>query len=282
VSGPAATLVVLADVFSDALRWHTHHPPDSRIEATITARPAAQGWKVLVDDLPTCSVASVDELAGMLEWQVATAAAQRLISRYLLFHAGALASEGRGILLPAPSGSGKSTLVAAMVAAGCQYYSDDVAVLSPRDLHLYPFLRRPCIKSGSFSVLACAYPRLREEDEHVSRRDKLVRYLDLPPRSLPDGPVPVRCIVFPQYVVGASTELTPIRRTEALTRLIESLHNPLADRGHDFRLLVELVRGADCYTLTSGDLDQAVRTILAAARDGHAAHNAAWEGDQSA
>jgi hypothetical protein len=54
-------------------------------------------------------------------------------------HAGVVARDGRAILIPGPSFSGKTTLVAALIAAGAVYYSDEYAVLDADGLvHPYP------------------------------------------------------------------------------------------------------------------------------------------------
>lgn len=46
-------------------------------------------------------------------------------------HAGLVSYQGRGLLLPGHSHSGKSTLVAALLAAGARYASDDLVILTP-------------------------------------------------------------------------------------------------------------------------------------------------------
>lgn len=262
VTAPPEVLPPFAAMFAQATRWAESHPTSSAIEARMAAERMAQGWQLLVDGEPTIAVSSLDALAGALEWQVVGVAVQRLASRYLLLHAGALALDGRGILLPAASGSSKTTLTAALVGAGCRYYSDDIAALTPHDLLLHPFLRSLCIKPGSFEVLSRDYPQLAGSPAYARFRAGDVRYLAPAPEAVPDSAVPIRCIVFPRYVPGSATELTPLRRTEALPRLLDGLCNPRAQLGRDLPPLLELLRGAACYTLTVGDLDQAVHRLI--------------------
>jgi hypothetical protein len=52
-------------------------------------------------------------------------------------HAGAVAVDGRGIVLPGPSGAGKSTLTEALVRRGAEYFSDEFAVIGDGGL-LWP------------------------------------------------------------------------------------------------------------------------------------------------
>jgi hypothetical protein len=55
-------------------------------------------------------------------------------------HAGAVAYEGRGVLIPGHSFTGKSTLTAALVRIGATYYSDEFAVLDDEGL-LHPYAK---------------------------------------------------------------------------------------------------------------------------------------------
>jgi hypothetical protein len=60
----------------------------------------------------------------------------------LFVHAGVVARAGRAILIPGKSGVGKSTLVAALVAAGATYYSDEYAPIDA-DGRVHPYARAP-------------------------------------------------------------------------------------------------------------------------------------------
>jgi hypothetical protein len=59
---------------------------------------------------------------------------------HVFIGAGAVAHKGRAILLPGIALSGKTTLVAALVRAGCVYYSDQYAVLDERG-RVHPYAR---------------------------------------------------------------------------------------------------------------------------------------------
>jgi hypothetical protein len=58
----------------------------------------------------------------------------------IFVHAGVVGWRGHAIVIPGRSHSGKSRLVAALVAAGAQYYSDEYAVLDERG-RVHPFAR---------------------------------------------------------------------------------------------------------------------------------------------
>lgn len=67
---------------------------------------------------------ALDGLARLIDVQVALQA-----PRHVFVHAGVVAWQGRGLLIPGRSRSGKTTLVKALVDAGAVYYSDEYAAL---------------------------------------------------------------------------------------------------------------------------------------------------------
>ena len=59
---------------------------------------------------------------------------------YVFVHAGVVARHGQAIVLPGATMAGKSTIVAALVAAGAEYYSDEYAVLD-QEGRVHPYAR---------------------------------------------------------------------------------------------------------------------------------------------
>jgi hypothetical protein len=102
-----------------------------------------------------------EDVLGVLRNDVGYQVASGARSRVFL-HAGAVAFEGRALLLPGPSGAGKSHLVEALVEAGASYLSDEYAPLDARGrVHPYPVpgallavaaLRRPLPVAGVLVV----------------------------------------------------------------------------------------------------------------------------------
>ena len=93
----------------------------------------------------------LDDLESTLHFQAALSARRRLF-----LHAGVVEWGGRAILVPGRSGTGKSSLVAALVAAGAQYYSDEFAVVDASGrVHAYPkriSLREPMKSAGQYTA----------------------------------------------------------------------------------------------------------------------------------
>jgi hypothetical protein len=182
------------------------------------------------------------------------------------FHAAGLARGDRCLLLPGASGHGKSTLAAALAMTGFALMSDDTMILSNGPapaMRTMPF--GACLKTGAWSALASRAPQIMDLPVHTRIDGIRVRYL-LPPRlSLflePARHLPVRWIVFPQYVEGAPLRMREITRTEALRRLMTGccpLGEPL-DAARVARL-VEWIADIECHDLRYGDLDEAVALL---------------------
>ena len=81
----------------------------------------------------------LEEALDFLEHHLEEFVAQMSPHR-IFVHAGVVAWKGRAIVIPGSSHSGKTSLVAALLAAGATYYSDEFAVIDDRG-RVHPYLR---------------------------------------------------------------------------------------------------------------------------------------------
>ena len=181
--------------------------------------------------------------------------------RYILLHGGAVARNGRALVMPAASGSGKSTLTAGLVAAGFGLASDEIAAIDPDDGLLRPFARALCVKQGSRPVLATRYPILSTAPPRYRLSGEPVWYLMPDAGGWIGAPTPVRFVVLPRYVAGAPTELTPLARSTALPRLLEQSFSLRNHGARGIGIVTALLQAADCYALTVGSLDAAIELL---------------------
>ena len=145
------------------------------------------------------------EALAMLENHLTQAVAE-MTPRRLFVHAGVVGWKGRAILVPGASHTGKSTLVAALLAAGATYYSDEYAVLDPQG-RVHPFPRALQLRDARDVAT-------RVEPEQLGSR----RGLD---------PLPVGLVAVARYDQGARwrpARLTPGRA------LLELLSNTIVAR----------------------------------------------------
>lgn len=268
VFGPVSLLLELEDLFPARERPPLDglQPHSSTFEVALDSPQS--GWQqIMCDGEPVWTGHDTGELLAHLEWAINRTAAEWLGQRYLLFHAGAVACEGRGLILPAPSGGGKTTLVAGLVAAGFEYLSDEVAMIEPSDLSLLPFAKSLCVKAGGREVLMPLYPALAEVIPRRRFGGEPVWYLPLRGEIRSSTPVRARYVVLPSYQPEATTALRPLRRSAALQRLLEQSFNLRVHGASAVGRLVEMLRQTECYALSVGSLQSAVDVLGELARD---------------
>ncbi|MCP4366425.1 MAG: hypothetical protein GY800_14180 [Planctomycetes bacterium] len=184
---------------------------------------------------------------------------------YLLFHAGAVAKNGRAILLPAKSESGKTTLTLGLMNHGYKYLTDEVAAVHHETSEVAPFQRpiyvwnwpRPLRKevSKDFKIF-----RYREKNSSGTWRWQYIAPQDgtIMPK---DARWKVDRIIFPRYTPGGDTVLRHIGAAQAVMALMKTSWNPFLFPDAGLRVCKELVLGASCYTLEMKDLDRACGII---------------------
>jgi hypothetical protein len=109
-------------------------------ERTYRAHAHAGGRVALLADDAPLAEAELDEALAILDADVRLFVASRS-PESVFVHAGVVGVRGRAIVIPGRTFTGKSTLVAALVAAGAEYCSDEYAVLDAAG-RVHPFARR--------------------------------------------------------------------------------------------------------------------------------------------
>ena len=196
-----------------------------------------------------------DHLMRNLEWSISNKLA-RSLTKYHLFHAGSIARNGRGVLIPGTSGAGKSSTVAALALSGFDYCSDEVAVLG-RDGRLRPFPKIISLKAGGWRHVAADFPAASQHQLVCWLPRESLYYLR--PPLVPDeesalSGYPLDFILLPSFNQSKETGLQPAPKSLALATLIEQSLD-LAIRGSEgFDLIVDLVQHAECYALNINSL----------------------------
>jgi len=138
-----------------------------------------------------------------------------------VFHGGAVASDGRAILIAGNSGAGKSTLIANLVASGFEYVGDDLLGLDERGSGVWPFRVALSVKPGSAEAVRDAVDgrvgcELSPPDEFQ------LSYLRI---AAPDSisAVPIAALCLPTY--DASCRETCVIRLSPVEALTELLHS---------------------------------------------------------
>jgi hypothetical protein len=102
-------------------------------------------YAVTVGGAPSIEYATLEVALRMLDSQVRMFIAANAPD-LVFVHAGAVARDGRALVIPGESFTGKTTLVQALVEAGATYYSDEYAVLDA-DGRVHPYPRALSIRN---------------------------------------------------------------------------------------------------------------------------------------
>ena len=198
--------------------------------------------------------------AEWLLWHV-NCAVVAASAAHVVLHAGGVARDGSGVLVPGPSGSGKTTLVAGLVRRGCAYLSDEAMALAGDPPLLLPYPKALALDAASWRALFGA------EDQHTAgaRWRGAGKCHVLPERIRAEalaGPSPARVVVVPRYRPGGATRLDPLGATDALVELVTNAVNLDRHGGRGVAALASLAERRACYRLEFSDLDDACRLVL--------------------
>jgi hypothetical protein len=181
-------------------------------------------------------------------------------------HAAAVATAGACVLMPGASGAGKSSLTAALSSLdGMQFVADDLALLAGATLDVVPVPLPIVLKSGAWDALHAILPGLAARTVY-RRFGRECRYWTPPLERIAREPMPVKAIVFPRYVQGTATALTPVPALDAFGRITAapSAVRPPITRD-TLEALAQFARDVPAYSLTYGSLADArwiIRDLL--------------------
>jgi hypothetical protein len=183
--------------------------------------------------------------------------------QWLIFlHAGAVSDGERGVVLPGLPGCGKSTLTGALTLEGFRYIGEDIVPLSRRPWSIAPVPTRICLREGGWLALSRDYPDAQALPGGY-RWGEPLRYLTPPPmQQQAPHPVPINCLVFPEYVSGHSVQLNLLSSEDKLARLIQTgawFSDPL-NKGRIEELL-EWIQSTPGFQLRYATLHDAVTAI---------------------
>ena len=154
----------------------------------------------------------------------------------LFLHAGAVALDGRGILLPGRGQYGTSTLVAALVAAGASHYSEDYAMLDAQArLHRYP---------GPIPIEGAG------------------RFHGAPDQYRESEPVPIALVMQARFQPGATWAPRPLSTAEALLGLVENAVQPREQLELMLEILTNIAGSATAIASDRGDTDAVLLDLV--------------------
>ena len=193
-----------------------------------------------------------------LNWLAATAS-----DRFLMFHSGLVARDGKAVLMPGASGIGKSTLTAGLSLSGWRFFTDEFGLLDPETLAFHPHPRPISLKNESIPVLAeRVTPERLGRPLHETPKGT-IRYLKPPRDALErmNETAPASLILYPNYNPSAKSQVIELPKHEAFAMVRGAAVN--CDRLGEtaFRALAALTDRCRSFRLIYRSLDQAIRMV---------------------
>ncbi len=214
---------------------------------------------------------TVEHAFPALEWGINWCVATRA-HHLLMLHAAGIERNGLAMLFPASPGDGKSTLCAALIHSGWRLMSDEFGLVRPEDGMLLPLPRLIPLKNESIDVIRRFRPEAIIGPAFVGTRKGTVAHVRPPAESIRRAQEAARprWFVFPRWIANAPLALEPMPKSRAFLMVATNAFNYEVLDETAFRLVAEMVRSSDCYSLSYSDLDEAVAALdeLAGAVDG--------------
>ena len=197
----------------------------------------ADGWFGLwVGDEIVASAARLEELEASIVRVLDDAVVARL-SSWRVVHAGVVAVEGRGVLLPGRTHSGKSTLVAELVHRGAVYFSDEYALIDSEGL-VHPYPRPMLLRNGA-------------PESRVA-----------PVAECGTAPVPIGWIFGLTWQAGCCWNPLLMDQSQAVMLLLQNTPHVLGESPELVRYFERAVAQAQTYTGCRPDAAEAAAEIL--------------------
>jgi hypothetical protein len=233
---------MLSDRPGDRELWFVRGDVDGRAGRIVTVDGS------VVVRTPAPGVAFTNLVFELNQLAITTTAGVRM-------HAGAVTIGPGAVVIAGAMGAGKSTLTAGLVRRGAGYLTDEVAAFRPGTREVRPYAK----------PVSLHRPPPPLQDLWVPERPvaMLVGATGLlPPTavgSVAAAPAPLRAVVLPRYVAGASTTST---RLDAATALTEAAaHTFRLDRPGTLTALADLLADVPVWAVTGGDLAAACDAV---------------------
>jgi hypothetical protein len=186
-------------------------------------------------------------------------ALQRARPDLFFVHAAVVALQRRAAILVAPSGTGKSTLTLALIQAGFDYLSDELAPIDLARMKVHPYPRSLCLKAPP--------PRpYRLPAGTLNAGGRLYVPIDAPHSRFRLAPQPLAaCIFLERRVPDHRPDLQVTSAASAAARLVSNALNAGAHPQDGIDAAVRLARALPCFVLNVTNLHGAclaVRTAL--------------------
>jgi hypothetical protein len=232
--------------------------------------PVATQWRVVVSDENTEEKAvfslyederfiletdDIEKIIEETEWGVTLRILEKL-SSFIQIHASGVKVDENALLFCGPPGSGKSVLATSLLLNGFPCFSDEIVLVDPQSLTIYPFPRSFHLEQDTAKQL----PQLKkyvQAGNYLDASGKLRLNPSLLNTNWCAKPARAKWLVFPDYGPGNKNELVTIGHTEAISLIIDQAIN-LKDYGNGgIDVVLNLVQSCSSFIFKAKDFNSA-------------------------
>lgn len=252
--GHSFRIVGEAGLVETASRTFTDLPPATvaGVVHDYLVETSAEGYLVVGRRPPLereCLAACLDTL----QWLVNQRVIEELTGHETGVHAACAQRGDDVVLIAGPSGAGKSTVVAGLVRAGCDYLTDETALVDDETLSVRPYSKPITIDRGAWPL----FP----ETADLPRSDESC----LVPVGHLGGSVGtggrIEAVVCLTFSAGRATQLEPMTPAEVVMALATSTFEFSSAGQRHLAVLARLARSVPGHRLVAGDLQGAVDAV---------------------
>lgn len=225
----------------------------TQVPGVLSLRLASTPTPILLVD-GTAQLPPPESAAGLIAH--CCAALNRLsIEGYVGFaaHAGVIASGDVVLAIPGASGAGKTTLVAACVADGWHYGSDEALCVSRATGDVRPYPKPLALSEWSAAAVGLTGGVHSDGELLVTAAE-----LGGPQMS---APAPLTDVVQLNRLRGSEPHLVPLHRAESVAALLGMSFNHYQEPADSFALVTRLAQRCRAWRLTYSDPVAAAREL---------------------
>ncbi|MGQ8364656.1 HprK-related kinase A [Glaciecola sp. 1036] len=214
------------------------------------------------DDREPFKPLPANQAFAMLEWGMNWTVALHEF-QHVIIHSAVLAKDGKAILFPAPPGSGKSTLTAYLANHGWRLLSDEMALITPYELNVTPFVRAICLKNASINLCKQWFPDLAYSDTAFATHKGDVAHMAPSDNSLACAREQARVVgvVFPNYDKSLFLDIYELDKANAFMQFANNAFNFNLLGTLGFDTATALIENAFLYEIHYNNVEEVERFL---------------------
>lgn len=230
-----------------------HLSKKNPIHSHFILRKGEDSWELLEEDEIKCHASQLLSVILSLESEIEESFIRHR-GNWVAFHAGAVAMGKEACLFTGDPDSGKSTSTVQMVELGHAFLSEEVTLVDPGTLSVYPYLQTISLEKSYLDSLRRVFP-IKKGDLYPIPPD----YFRYTPYRVRQTPARLKQILFPRYDPNGEPGLIRLSPGEALPEILGYCFPPPPNVDDEilFDSVIHILNKSPVYRITYRDVKDA-------------------------